>query len=76
MFSHYFKIKKVSNCQIVQLKVIDSLVYILTLDERLFILDLVKIEEVQHLSVKNENKLHEKVKHFEMFRNVLYFYGT
>ena len=32
MFSHYFKIKKISNRQIVQLKVAGSLVYILTLD--------------------------------------------
>lgn len=39
-------------------------------------MDLVKLEEVQHLSVKNDNKLHEKIKHFEMFRNVLYLYGT
>jgi len=76
MFSHYFKIKKVTNCQIVQLKVIESLVYILTLDEKLFIMDLIKLEEVQHLSVKNDNKLHQKIKHFEMFRNVLYLYGT
>jgi len=58
MFSHFFKMKKISSQQIVQLKVVNSLVYILTLDEKIFIVDLVKMEEVQHFSVKNENKLH------------------
>ncbi len=58
MFSHYFKIKKVSNTQIVELKLLDRLVYILTLDEKLIIMDITKLEEVQHISIRNEVKLH------------------
>lgn len=53
MFSHLFKVKKISNSQISQIKVIGSLAYILTMDEKLIIYDLVKVEEIQHLSIKN-----------------------
>ena len=43
MFSHFFKIKKIASCPIAQLKVVGSLVYILTLDEKMYLLDLVKL---------------------------------
>ena len=53
-----------------------NLAYMLTIDEKLIVYDLIKVEEVQHLSVKNENKLHEKIKNFEINKNIIYFYGT
>ena len=76
IFSHFFKIKKVANCQIVQIKVVGSLVYLLTLEERFIVMDLVKMEELQTISVRNDSKLHEKVKHFEINKKLVYFYGT
>jgi hypothetical protein len=44
MFSHLFKVKKVSSSQISQIRVVGSEAYILTLDEKLILFDLVKIE--------------------------------
>jgi hypothetical protein len=76
MFSHLFKVKKVAAAQISQIRVVGSTAYVLSLDEKLIVFDLVKAEEIQHLNVRNESKLHEKVKRFELSRNVLYFYGT
>jgi hypothetical protein len=42
MFSHLFKIKKVSYSQITQVKVVGPLAYILAADEKLILYDLVK----------------------------------
>jgi len=53
MFSHHFKMKKVSNEQIVELKLVGHLCYILTIDEKFIVYDEAKGEEQQHLSVKN-----------------------
>jgi hypothetical protein len=64
MFSHLFKVKKVAGAQITQIRVVGSEAYVLTMDEKLILFDLVKAEEVQHLNVRNETKLHEKVKRF------------
>jgi len=58
MFSHHFKTKKIANAQIVQLHVVGQLAYLLTLDEKMIIYDLSKGEEIQHFSVRNEDKLH------------------
>jgi hypothetical protein len=44
MFSHLFKVKKVSSSQISQIRVVGSEAYILTLEEKLILFDLVKIE--------------------------------
>jgi hypothetical protein len=45
-------------------------------DEKFIVYDEGKGQELQHLSVKNETKLHEKIKHFEIDSRVIYFYGT
>jgi len=34
------------------------------------------LDEIQHLNIKNEGKLHEKIKNFELFSNEVCFYGT
>lgn len=44
MFSHIFRLKKVSNSQIAQVKIIGTSAYILTLDEKFIVLDLTKGE--------------------------------
>ena len=38
--------------------------------------DLVKVEEVQALSVRNESKLHEKTRRFDISGGKVYLYGT
>lgn len=53
MFSHSFKIKKVCNTQITLIKLLNNLAYILTIDEKLIIYDMIKVEETQHLNIKN-----------------------
>lgn len=44
MFSHLFRLKKVSNSQIAQVKIVGTSAYILTLDEKFLVLDLTKAE--------------------------------
>lgn len=44
MFSHLFRLKKISNSQIAQVKIVGSSAYVLTLDEKFLVLDLTKAE--------------------------------
>lgn len=76
MFSHKFRLKKIGSQQIVQVAIVKGIGYALTIDYRLLIYDLAQLEEIQSLSVRNEEKLHERISRFEFHHQQLCLFGT
>ena len=62
--SHNYKLRKVANSPILEIKIKDDHGYVFCANERVIIYDILRNEEIQTLNVKNEEKLHEKSKRF------------
>lgn len=68
--------KKLGSCPVLQIRVYQEHAYILYENQKLVVYDILRNEEIQSLSMKNEEKLHEKVRSFAINEGKIYAYGN
>jgi CRISPR/Cas system-associated protein endoribonuclease Cas2 len=70
------KQKKISTSTVNEIKIDEEHSYIFCANEKIVIYDIIRNEEIQALNVKNEEKLHEKVRKFILYEGNIITYGT